>query len=277
MKRFLAEPLLHFLLIGAGLFVLFGLVNREERSDTDSTIVVTSGRIEQLSSLFVKTWQRPPKEEELKGLIDDFVLEEIYYRQAKEMGIDRDDTIIRRRLRQKMEFLTDDVASYLEASDEELAAYLEENADRFRRDSTYSFRQVFINPEKHAGALDEYIAAQMHALEAGNEVVGDSGLLPARFDNAATRMVDSSLGLGFSEQLDELDTGRWIGPIESGMGLHLVYLESRVPGSLPPIDEIRSVVEREWANGKRLEMRQRLNEKLRKDYRIIVEWPGEEQ
>ena len=277
MKRFLAEPLLHFLLIGAGLFVLFGLVNREERSDTDSTIVVTSGRIEQLSSLFAKTWQRRLKEEELKGLIDDFVLEEIYYRQAKAMGIDRDDTIIRRRLRQKLEFLTDDVASYLEANDEELTTYLEENADRFHRDSTYSFRQVFINPEKYGNELMDHIAAQLHALQAGEEVVGDSGLLPTRFDSATTRMVDSSLGLGFSAQLDELDTGKWIGPIESGMGLHLVYLESRMSGGLPPIDEIRSAVEREWANEKRLEMRQRLNEKLRKDYKIIVEWPEEEQ
>ena len=277
MKRFLAEPLLHFLLIGAGLFVLFGLANKEEQPASDSTIVVTSGRIDQLSSLFAKTWQRPPTKEELQGLIDDFVLEEIYYRQAKEMGIDRDDTIIRRRLRQKMEFLTDDVASYLEAGDEELATYLEKNADRFRCDSTYSFRQVFINPEKHAGGLDEYIATQLRALEAGEEVAGDSGLLPARFDGATTWTVDSSLGLGFAAQLDELDTGKWIGPMKSGLGLHLVYLESRMPGSLPPIDEIRSAVEREWSHEKRLEMRQRLNDKLREDYEIIVEWPEEKQ
>ena len=277
MKRFLAEPLLHFLLIGAGLFVLFGLANKEEQPASDSTIVVTSGRIDQLSSLFAKTWQRPPTKEELQGLIDDFVLEEIYYRQAKEMGIDRDDTIIRRRLRQKMEFLTDDVASYLEAGDEELATYLEKNADRFRRDSTYSFRQIFINPEKHTGGLDEYIATQLRALEAGEEVAGDSDLLPVEFDSATTRMVDSSLGLGFSAQLDELDTGKWIGPMESGLGLHLVYLKSRIPGSLPPIDEIRSAVEREWAHEKRLEMRQRLNDKLREDYEIIVEWPEEKQ
>ena len=277
MTRFLAEPLLHFLLIGAGLFVLFGFVNKGELPESDSTIVVTSGRIEQLSGLFAKTWQRPPKEEELKGLIDDFILEEIYYRQAKEMGIDRDDIIIRRRLRQKMEFLTDDVASYLEASDEELATYLEENADRFRRDSTYSFRQVFINPEKHGERLDEYITAQMRALEAGKEVVGDSGLLPASFESATARMVDSPLGLGFAAQLDELDTGKWIGPVVSELGLHLIYIESRVPGSLPPFDEVRPVVEREWAHEKRLEMRSELNKKLREDYKIIVEWPQEEQ
>ena len=277
MNRFLAEPLLHFLLIGAGLFVLFGFVNKGELPESDSTIVVTSGRIEQLSGLFAKTWQRPPKEEELKGLIDDFILEEIYYRQAKEMGIDRDDIIIRRRLRQKMEFLTDDVASYLEASDEELATYLEVNADRFRRDSTYSFRQVFINPEKHGERLDEYITAQMRALEAGKEVVGDSGLLPASFESATARMVDSPLGLGFAAQLDELDTGKWIGPVVSELGLHLIYIESRVPGSLPPFDEVRPVVEREWAHEKRLEMRSELNKKLREDYKIIVEWPQEEQ
>ena len=275
MKRFLSEPLVHFLLIGAGLFVLFGFANKEEQSE--STIVVTSGRIGQLSSLFAKSWQRPPTKEELKALIDDFVLEEIYYRQAKEMGIDRDDTIIRRRLRQKLEFLTDDAASYLEASDEELATYLEENADRFRRDSTYSFRQVFINPEKYGDELTDHIASQLHALQAGEAVVGDSDLLPTRFDSVTTRMVDSSLGLGFTAQLDELDTGKWIGPIESGMGLHLVYLESRISGGLPPFDEVRSAVEREWAHEKRLEMRQQLNEKLRKEYEIIIKWPEGKQ
>jgi hypothetical protein len=110
-KRLLKEPLLHFLLIGASLFFVFGLAQDGMPGRTDDQVIVSAGRIEQLNNIFTKTWQRPPSPAELKGMIDDFVLEEIYYRQAVEMGIDRDDTVIRRRLRQKFEFLTDDMAA----------------------------------------------------------------------------------------------------------------------------------------------------------------------
>ncbi len=109
--RVLREPLVHFLLLGGVLFLIFGLTNQTGTTNSDQRIVVSAGRIEQLATVFGKTWQRPPTSKELKGLIDDFVLEEVYYRQAVAMGIDRDDTIIRRRLRQKLEFLTDDVSS----------------------------------------------------------------------------------------------------------------------------------------------------------------------
>ena len=111
MKKLVREPLVHFALIGAALFVLYGLVNDSGSAGTDNEIVVSAGRIEQLVSIFHKTWQRPPSADELKSLIVDFVLEEVYYRQAIAMGIDRNDAVIRRRLRQKYEFLTDDMAA----------------------------------------------------------------------------------------------------------------------------------------------------------------------
>jgi hypothetical protein len=130
MRNALKEPLLHFLLIGALLFVLFGLVD-DRRSGGEDAIVVSAGRIEQLAKIYAKTWQRPPTRQELQGLIDDFVLEEVYYRQAVAMGIDRDDTVIRRRLRQKLEFLTGDAAGLLEPSDQELTSYLASHPEAF--------------------------------------------------------------------------------------------------------------------------------------------------
>ena len=123
MKNLFREPLLHFLLIGAGLFLVFRLAKQNDADESDQRIVVTAGRIDQLETVFEKTWQRPPTKEELQGLVNDFVLEEAYYRRAVAMGIDRNDTIIRRRLRQKLEFLTD-TASLLEPTDDELATYL---------------------------------------------------------------------------------------------------------------------------------------------------------
>ena len=271
--KILREPLLHFLLIGAALFVVFDLVSDKTGSFEDNLIVVSAGRIQQFANIFAKTWQRPPTAAELKGLIDDFVLEEIYYRQAVAMGIDRDDTVIRRRLRQKFEFLTDDLAATIEPTEQELAAYLAANPDAFRRDTTYTFEQVYINPDQAGVDLEARVADQLSALRTGNTAPAYTGLLPSYFDEAPVRVVDSTFGTGFSESLDALTPGEWQGPVESGLGPHLVRLESRVEGTLPELADIRPVVVREWSYEKRLETRRMINEQLLKDYEVEIEWP----
>lgn len=240
--------------------------------------MVSRGRIGQLAGVFAKTWQRPPTKEELQALVDDFVLEEIYYREAVNMGIDRDDTVIRRRLRQKIEFLTDDVAALVEPSDEVLESYLAANEDRFRRDDRYTFEQVFIDPGRHKEDLGGHVDQQLAILREGGEADGDSGLLPRTFENASRQAVDSTFGIGFSGEMEKLAPGEWRGPVQSGLGVHLVRLASREEGTVPGLDEIRPLVEREWANKQRLEGRRRINEELRKQYEVTVEWPqaGEE-
>ena len=268
LRRVVREPLLHFLLIGAGLFGAYGLASDPQSGTADdTTIVVSKGRVEQLSTIFEKTWQRPPTDEEFKGLVDDFVLEEITYRQAKAMGIDRDDTVIRRRLRQKFEFLTDDMAS-AEPTDAELQAYLVANPDSFRRGGTSTFQQVYINPERPDAKA--FVAKELAALKAGGEAHGN-GLIPASFDRATSRTIDGTFGAGFSTKLDPLPLGEWLGPIESGLGLHLVRIDAREGGSLPELSTIRPLVEREWAYARRLENRRALNERLLAGYTVIVE------
>ena len=274
-KRLSKEPLLHFLLIGASLFFIFGLAQDGMPGRTDDQVIVSAGRIEQLNNIFTKTWQRPPSPAELKGMIDDFVLEEIYYRQAVEMGIDRDDTVIRRRLRQKFEFLTDDMAAASVPTDEQLAAYLAANADAFAKDTTYTFEQVYINPERAGVDLQRQVAKELAALKAGNEVVGTGGMLPSYFDNTPARAVDNVFGRGFAESLDALPLNDWQGPVESGLGLHLVKIAERVEGYLPDLADIRPIVEREWVNENRLETRRLINDQLLSNYDVVIEWPTE--
>ena len=276
MPNILKEPLLHFLLIGAALFFVFDLVSDRTSGDADKHIIVSAGRIEQLENIFTRTWQRPPTAEELRALIDDFVLEEIYYRQAVAMGIDRGDTVIRRRLRQKFEFLTDDMAAASLPSDEELASYLAANPDAFMTDTTYAFEQVYISPDRPSIDQEAYVAEKLSALRAGKVVEGDSGLLPSFFDATPSRVVNSTFGSGFSDNLDLLPSGQWQGPIESGLGLHLIRLETRVEGTLPDLAEIRPIVEREWAHEKRLETRRIINEQLLNNYEVVIEWPTEQ-
>jgi hypothetical protein len=274
-KRLSKEPLLHFLLIGASLFFIFGLAQDGMPGRTDDQVIVSAGRIEQLNNIFTKTWQRPPSPAELKGMIDDFVLEEIYYRQAVEMGIDRDDTVIRRRLRQKFEFLTDDMAAASVPTDEQLAAYLAANADAFAKDTTYTFEQVYINPERAGVDLERRVAEELAALKAGNEAGGTGGMLPSYFDNAPARAVDNSFGRGFARSLDTLPLNDWQGPVESGLGLHLVKIAERVEGYLPDLADIRPIVEREWVNENRLETRRLINDQLLSNYDVVIEWPTE--
>ena len=273
MKKLFKEPLVHFLLIGAGLFLFYSQVNDTKTSDRGQQIVVSAGRIEQLAGIFAKTWQRPPTREELQGLIDNFVLEEVYYRQAVEIGLDRDDTIIRRRMRQKLEFLTDDAASLVEPTEKELEKYIAENKESFHQSGTYTFQQAYFNPEKHGDDLEAYVAAQLAALRSGSKEIGDVSLLPTSFDEASPREVDGTFGTGFSSELDNLEVGNWQGPVRSGFGLHLVRIDSRTPGRLPELAEIRPIVEREWSNARRLALRKEVNAKLLEGYDVLIEWP----
>ena len=274
MSRIFKEPLVHFLLIGAALFVVYGQLNEtEEAEESQQKIIVSSGRIEQLANIFAKTWQRPPTREELQGIIDDFVLEEVYYRQAIDMGLERDDTIIRRRLRQKLEFLTDDTASLVEPSDAELQAYLVDHEDMFRESGKYSFRQVYFNPERYGDDPEGYVKEQLAVLNSNGSPVGDVSLLPESVDDFSRRAVDGTFGTGFAQQLDSLETGSWQGPVQSGLGLHLVRIDNRVPGRLPELAEIREIVQREWSNAKRVELRAEINARMLEAFEVVIDWP----
>lgn len=273
MSRFLREPLFHFLLIGAAMFAVYAWKRGRDSERTPDKIVVTAGRIKQLTTIFQKTWQRPPTAAELKGLVDEFVLEEVYYRQAVAMGIDRDDTIIRRRLRQKVEFLTDDAAALVSATDADLAQYLADHPEPFRQSPTYTFRQVYFNPDKHADKDEQWFAGQLQRLQSGDDEVGDPSLIANDFADADRRVIDGTFGAGFSTSLDDLKLSQWQGPVRSGLGLHLIRLEKRVEGRLPELDEIRPIVQREWSNARRLVNREAMNKELLKGYEVVIQWP----
>src|SRR6476620_6128894 len=154
MKRFIREPFLHFLLLGALIFIAHRFLSKRI-DDGSGRIVITQGQITSMVIGFSRTWQRPPTREELEGLIRDRVREEVYSREAKAMGLDRDDPIIRRLLQQKLEFVTDDVAAIAEPTDAELADYLKTHAASFRADRRFTFSQVYLDPNKHGDRLGQ--------------------------------------------------------------------------------------------------------------------------
>jgi parvulin-like peptidyl-prolyl isomerase len=276
MKQFLKEPLLHFMLIGAGLFGLYSLVNSEEEYSAER-IVITEGRIEQFISVYEKTWQRQPSEQELKSLIDDYVLEEIYYRQAQEMGIDQDDTIIRRRMRQKLEFLTDDMLLQLDVDDKELAKFLSENPKLFQKGMNYSFEHIYINPEKHGDQLESYLTEAAEKIAAGEDVQSDSYFVPRAHSEVEKGKVRRDFGEEFSAQLDKLSIGKWSEPVASSLGVHFVKVIERKEAQVPELAEVREQVKREWLHHEKLERRRAFNEKFLERYEVVIEWPKQEK
>ena len=267
-RTVMREPLLHFLLAGAGLFLLFNYVS-EPKMTGDDQIIVTSGQIEHLVTLFVKTRVRPPSDAELRGLIDNYILEEVLYREATAIGLDQDDTIIRRRLKQKMEFLVDDFSA-TEPTDEELQQFLDADPDRFQIDARISFEQVyFIDSSMEAAD------AMLVALQKDEPVKRDnalaSGLLPGHFEDASEASITSQFGASFKDNLFALEPGQWTGPVESPFGLHLIRIDRIVEARVPALAEIRSVVKRDWLADRRNKARQVLFDELRAKYTITIE------
>jgi hypothetical protein len=276
MRKVLREPLLHFLVLGAGLFVLFGAVGgpTEERPDR---IVVSAAKIENLAELFRRTWRRPPTQAELDGLIEGHVKEEILYREALTLGLDRDDIVIRRRLRQKMEFVSDDLALLAEPTESELRTFLAEHPDRFRKPSRVSFAQVYLSPDRRGEDAWGDAERLLVALEAGESdpaASGDPFLLEQDYRDLAAHDVARLFGEAFAARVAELPVGRWSGPVRSGYGLHLVLVRERAPARLPDLAEVRDAVVGEWGAARREEANRAFYEGLRAGYEVTVERPA---
>lgn len=277
MKSLLREPLVHFLLLGAGLFALWSVLG--EPSSRNDRVVVTEGHVARLIEGFSRTWQRPPTQPELSGLIEDHIKEEILYREALEMGLDRDDTIIRRRLRQKMEFLTEDLAAQNDPADEELEAYLAEHAERFRIEGPLNLAQVYVSIDQRGEKAVDDAKALLARLNRDPEANGDIALLgdrlplPSEFESTTRTEFSRMFGQVFAEGLSQLPVGRWSGPVESGFGLHLVLVRSRSEDRMPALAEVREAVTRDWRVRVREETNDEMFRLLREKYRVVVEFP----
>ncbi len=264
----LREPLLHFLIAGAGVFLLYGILSGPG-DESDKEINVSVGQVEHLVSIFLKTRQRLPTPEELAGLVDNYIVEELLYREAVAIGLDRDDTIVRRRMRQKMDFLLDDLAT-IEPTDEELHQFLDDQPERFRRDARFSFDHFYIADGDAAMATPvlDHLRAGILSEES---VAARSGLLPDRIDDLSETQISALLGSTFTKRLTQLEPGDWAGPIESPYGVHQVRIDRIVESVVPPLAVIRSDVRREWMFDRREASRDEMIDALREKYRITIE------
>jgi len=274
-RRLWREPLLHFLVLGAALFLLFELMQEPGR-EAPNQIVVSPSQVEQLSAQFRRTWLRPPTEDERNRLIEGYVRDEVYYREALAMGLDRNDPQVRMRMRLKLEFLLVDLTTEAAPGDEVLQVYLQQHAEQFRLEPQVSFQQVYLNPDIRQDLESDVQNLQVRLKEgvpAGS--LGDSTLLQYQYTQLGQREIARHFGDAFAERVVALPVGEWSEPLVSPLGVHLVKTSERVAGRLPALAEIRAQVAREYLAARRQELKDMAYQKLRAGYEVMITAPAE--
>ena len=268
-KKLLYEPLVHFMLIGAALFLIFGLT-QEKSSSASNRIVVSAGQVEQLNAQFERTWMRAPTQEELASLVKNHVRDEVYYLEALAMGLDQNDPLIRRRMRQKLEFILEDLTA-VKADEESLIAFLKQHPEKFRVEPRVSFSQLYLNPDKH----QDFEADTKNILENLNkgqdpESLGDPTMLQYQYKLVTQSEISRWFGEEFSMEVVGFKAGVWKGPVFSRIGFHFVWIENQVAGRLPELAEVRDQVEREYLRQRQQELKDMAYRKLLEGYEVDI-------
>lgn len=267
----LREPLVHFLIGGLALFALYGLVGQPDEAQSRK-IVIDKDTIATLAAQYEATWQRPPTQEQLSALVNDHVREEVLYREGLSLGLDRDDAVVKRRLSQKVEVLSEEYGGSKVPDDRDLQAYLEKHADTYRQPGTYTFEQVLLVPERHPD-VEAALATARRQLAAGErpDGLGDAGLLPARVYDASQTVVIRDFGKNFAAALDKAGRQGWIGPVRSNLGLHLVRLTEHKAGGLPPLAQVKGLVAEDMEEHRRKAAAESYFKQARQNYSIEID------
>jgi hypothetical protein len=278
MLRALKEPLLHFLLAGAALFAAYAWINRDAdnpNAGKAQQLHIGAGDVAWLAENWTTQWRRPPTPEELRGLITDYVNELLLAREARALGLEDNDVIVRRRLAQKLTFLIDDTVRRAEPSEAELQQFYQANAQRFRSDARISFRHIYFSPQRRADARSDAVDALRLPLEEGGSLptaeLGDRLLIEPEFHDATEPSVSGAFGAGFARAVFALTAGAWSGPIESGYGVHLVRVSTLQQAQLRPLSEVRERVAQEWRREQENSAKGRYLAELRKKYPLVVD------
>lgn len=268
--RFLREPLLHFLIIGFLLFYFYDL-KQGQVIEAPNSITVSAEIIEQINGRFKLSKNRLPSEEELATMIDYYIRDEVYYREALAMGLDKNDTEVRKRIRMKLEYYLEKLSVDV-PSDEVLTAYLNKNATKFTTKPQFAFQQLYINPEKHEvpQVIVKSLLSQLKMGEDPNNL-GDASLLQSFMPLSQARIIDSRFGIGFSEQLSEIKLNEWQGPVSSTYGLHLVRVVEHISSHLPALSKIRKEVEREYMRQLQEDQKEQAYQGILENYQINIE------
>ncbi|WP_371395894.1 peptidyl-prolyl cis-trans isomerase [Fretibacter rubidus] len=246
---------------------------REQAPSDDSySIVVTVPQVERMVGLWTKTWGRPPSDQELQGLVRDHIKEEIYYREARRLGLEQNDVVIRRRLRQKMEFLSADIIDDVIPDEATLRAYYNANQRKYSQSAVFDIDHIYYKANQKSRAKTDLVTL---SLSGRSDSMGDSIALPPTLDDADERQIARVFGSQFWTEIQNLPEGIWRGPVESGFGLHLVKINKTDDGGPRPFDSVKDAVARDWQSAEKLKAQNKSFETLMSNYNIDIEMPSE--
>jgi hypothetical protein len=263
--KIIKEPLLQFILIGAVLFIVYNLLNMKQVKDK---IVIDSFLINELSAKYKMQWKHEPGLKELTGLIDTYVEQEVLYREALSMNLDRNDEVIKRTLAKKMEFLSDDLSESLEPTESMLRTYYETHKDNYVKPPFYSLKQVYFSTDKRSEAWKD---AEKALSEKQPENSGDLLPIPMQYSNTNATKLALDFGQGFAAALDSLPIGKWTGPVKSGLGVHLVFILDKYPSGFFSFEEVANKVKVDYSFETSTAFRKELIATMLKKYTINID------
>jgi hypothetical protein len=277
MRRLLREPLLQFLVLGLLMFAGYRALGRDPgQPNATRRIELTTDDVRQVGMAWLAQGRPAPTPDELRHLVDDRVREEILYREAIALGLDKDDTIVRRRLAQKMDFLFEDVAALREPTSDEVDAWFRRNAERFTLPARVTFRHRYFSPDRRgatarddaARALRTLAGKPMDAPEAA--AAGDPFMFQEYYGDRSPGDVAKTFGPGFARALFAVAPTTWAGPIESGYGWHLVWIDALTPPRVPAFEEVAADVKMQWIEEQRATVREKAFEAMRARYEVVL-------
>ncbi|MGL6244123.1 peptidyl-prolyl cis-trans isomerase [Pseudomonas sp.] len=273
-KRYLREPLLHFLIAGFALFALYGGLHRSTVNQDPQRIEITPDDIQRIEISWRARWQRPPSDQQLHGMLDEYVKEEILYREALKLGLDKDDTIIRRRLAQKMDFLAEDVASLREPAAGVLEAWYSQHQAQYAPPPLATFHHLFFASDKRGAQAQAQAQAVLVTLKDKHSGEGDDFMFKSAYAQQSQDQVARDFGSKFAIALFKQTPGNWLGPVESGFGWHLVWIDALTSPAAPPFETVAQQVKSDWLSEQRTESKRSNFEALKARYEVVVMMPA---
>ncbi len=276
LKQIAREPLVHFIVLGGLLFAAWSQVGPQETTEPDdNVIVVDQTRLDHLKTLWKAQWKRDPAPEDVAAIVDRYLRQEVFYREALNMGLDKNDEIIRTRLSQKMEAVASDLSTLMQPpTDEQLRAFHKEHPDLFTLPPAFAFRQVLYLPSE---AAEDNLDVTLAALRSGGDVPPDrlrKLSVPSDWPLTPAQTVENSFGGGFAKALSDLPVGTWSGPVRSGIGQHLVLVSENQPARLAPFEDIRDFVARQYEYYSVLDAQKRMFHELLDKYEVRISAEG---
>ena len=270
-KKFLHEPLVHFFLTGGLIFLLFSLIGPD--SVPDDEIMVNNAVIERLKATWQRRTNREPTADELDGLLADHLFEELFYREARSLGLEQNDPIIRRRLVQKMTLLTETATQQVQPDEAELKEWYEAHPDLYRTEPRLGFKHIYFSHDRHNDSAKKDASTFLSRLggldnNAGQPGLGDAFMLPHEFTDVSRSQLGRLFGEDFAATLFTLEAGSWQGPVPSGYGYHLVYLFDVRDAKPIPFTESKTRVLQDWQRDRYEQVKQDLLEELKSRYGI---------